>query len=146
LVRPVAVIADAPLLTHPAALDREQREFDSLNRYSEAVPWSRASAVRIVVLASGPSKEGFMPDQSWHINVSFKEDVDRTRADAMLGLATQTFHGFGQAKRAPGDPRVPVIGEELAAARALSDLSHQLLEATVDRIESFEGHPVNVHG
>ena len=87
-----------------------------------------------------------MPEQSWHINVSFAEDADRTRADAILELATQKFHGFGQAKRAPGDPTVPVIGEELAAARALSDLSHQLLEAAVDRIESFEGHPVNVHG
>jgi Rv2632c-like len=39
-----------------------------------------------------------------------------------------------------------VIGEELAAARALSDLSHQLLEAAAARIESFEGHRVNVHG
>jgi len=87
-----------------------------------------------------------MPEPSWHINVSFTEDADRTGADAILELATQKFHGFGQAKRAPGDPTVPVIGEELAAARALSDLSHQLLEAAVDRIESFEGHPVNVHG
>ena len=87
-----------------------------------------------------------MPEQSWHINVSFTGDADRTRADAILELATQKFHGFGQAKRAPGDPTVPVIGEELAAARALSSLSHQLLEAAVDRIESFEGHSVNVHG
>jgi hypothetical protein len=39
-----------------------------------------------------------------------------------------------------------VIGEELAAARALSDLSHQLLEAAADRIGSFEGHRINVHG
>ena len=87
-----------------------------------------------------------MPEQNWRVNVSFTEDADRTRADAILELAGQKFHGFGQAKRAPGDPTVPVIGEELAAARALSDLSHQLLEAAVDRIESFEGHPVNVHG
>ena len=87
-----------------------------------------------------------MPEQSWLVNVSFTEDADRTRADAILELASQKFHGFGQAKRAPGDPTVPVVGEELAAARALSHLSHQLLEAAVDRIESFEGHPVNVHG
>lgn len=87
-----------------------------------------------------------MPEQSWHINVSFTEDADRTRADAMLELASQKFHGFGHAKRAPDDPSVPMIGEELAAARALSDLSHQLLEAAADRIGAFEGHPVNVHG
>jgi len=86
-----------------------------------------------------------VPEQSWLVNVSFTEDADRTRADAILVLANQKFHGFGQAKRAPEDPSVPVIGEELAAARALSDLSHQLLEAAAGRIESFEGHPVDVH-
>jgi Rv2632c-like len=87
-----------------------------------------------------------MPEQNWRVNVSFTEDADRTRADAILELASQKFHGFGQAKRAPEDPTVPVIGEELAAARALSDLSHQLLEAAADRIGSLEGHRVNVHG
>ena len=87
-----------------------------------------------------------MPEQNCRVNVSFTEDADRTRADAILELGSQKFHGFGQAKRAPEDPSVPVIGEELAAARALSDLSHQLLEAAADRIGSFAGHPVNVHG
>jgi len=87
-----------------------------------------------------------VPEQSWVVNVSFTEDADRTRADAILQLANQKFHGFGQAKRAPEDPSVPVIGEELAAARALSDLSHQLLDAAAERIESFEGHSVDVHG
>ncbi len=86
-----------------------------------------------------------MPEQSWQVNISFTEDADRTRADAVLELASQRFHGFGQAKRAPEDPSVPVIGQDLAAARALSDLSHQLLEAAAGRIESFEGHPVKVH-
>ena len=46
----------------------------------------------------------------------------------------------------PSDPRVPVIGQDLAAARALSDLSHQLLQAAAERIEAFEGHPVQPHG
>ncbi len=86
-----------------------------------------------------------MPEQTWRVDVSFTEDADRTRADAILELASQKFHGFGQAKRAPEDPSVPVIGQELAAARALSHLSHQLLEAAAERIESFEGHPVDLH-
>jgi len=87
-----------------------------------------------------------MPEQSWVVNVSFTEDADRTRADAILRLTSQEFHGFGQAKRAPEDPSVPVIGEELAAARALSDLSHQLLEAAAERIESFEAQRAHAHG
>jgi len=85
-----------------------------------------------------------MPEQSWQVAVAFTEDQDRTRADATLELASQRFHGFGQARRAPDDPNVPVIGQDLAAARALSDLSHQLLHAAAERIESFEGHPVNL--
>ncbi len=86
-----------------------------------------------------------MPDQNWRVEIVFTEDEDRTRADAVLELASHRFHGFGQAKRAPQDPNVPVIGQDLAAARSLSDLSHKLLEAAADRIESFEGHPVDVH-
>jgi len=87
-----------------------------------------------------------VPDQSWQVNITFSEDPVRTRADAVLQLASDKFHGFGQAKRAPEDPSVPVIGEDLAAARALSDLAHQLLHAAAERIESFEGHPVRPHG
>jgi Rv2632c-like len=86
-----------------------------------------------------------MPDQNWRVEIAFTEDEDRTRADAVLELASHRFHGFGQAKRAPQDPNVPVIGQDLAAARSLSDLSHKLLEAAADRIESFEGHQVDVH-
>jgi CO dehydrogenase/acetyl-CoA synthase beta subunit len=86
-----------------------------------------------------------MPDQTWQVNVSFTEEGERTRADAVLELASQRFHGFGLAKRAPEDPNVPVIGQDLAAARALSDLSHQLLHAAAARIEEHEGHPVKVH-
>ena len=87
-----------------------------------------------------------MSEQIWRVSIAFTEEGDRTRADAILDLASKRFHAFGQAKRAPGDPSIPVIGEELAAARALSDLSHQLLQEAADRIEGFEGHPVKVHG
>lgn len=86
-----------------------------------------------------------MSEHSWRVNVEFTEDADRTRADAILELASHRFHGFGQAKRAPEDPNVSVIGQDLAAARALSDLSHQLIQAAAERIESSVGHPVDPH-
>ena len=82
----------------------------------------------------------------WRVDVTFSEDEDRTRADAILEFGGQRFHGWGQAKRSPGDPSVPVIGEELAASRALSELAHQLLHAAAGRIEDFEGHPVSLDG
>jgi len=39
---------------------------------------------------------------------------------------------------------VPRIGEELATARALADLSHQLVHAAADNIEAIEGHEVTL--
>jgi hypothetical protein len=78
-----------------------------------------------------------MSTMTWHVEVTFTEDEDRTRADAILALRGSHFHGFGQAKRAPDDPSVPIVGEELAAARALSDLAHKLLDAAAERIASF---------
>ena len=85
-------------------------------------------------------------EPTWHVDVAFHEADDRTRADAILEFGGQRFHGWGQAKRSPGDQNVPVIGEELAAARALAELSHQLLQAAATRIETHEGRPVSLHG
>ena len=42
-------------------------------------------------------------------------------------------------------PAIPA-GLLIAAARALSDLSHQLLEVAAARIEKREGHAVKLHG
>jgi uncharacterized protein DUF1876 len=87
-----------------------------------------------------------MADHMWRVDIAFTEEDERTRADAILELASERFHSFGQAKRAPSDPSVPLIGQDLAAARALSDLSHQLLHAAAERIGAFEGRPVDLHG
>lgn len=84
-------------------------------------------------------------DRVWSIEIVFTEDDDKTRADAVLAIGDLRFHGWGRARRSPADPDVPAIGEELAAARALSDLSHQLLHTAADAIEAFEGHPVSLH-
>ena len=96
----------------------------------------QSPAERAILRASTPPRER---RDRWTA-----ETEDRTRADAILEFGGQRFHGWGQAKRSPEDPSVPVIGEELAAARALSDLSHQLVHAAADRIESFEGRPVDL--
>ena len=39
-----------------------------------------------------------------------------------------------------------MIGEEVAAARALNDLAHHLLEQAAHTIESWEGRPVHLRG
>jgi hypothetical protein len=78
-----------------------------------------------------------MPTLTLQVEVTFTEDEDRTRAHASMALGRARFEGIGQARRSPRDPNVPVVGEELAAARALSDLSHKLIEAATERIEQF---------
>jgi Rv2632c-like len=92
---------------------------------------------------TGPDRA---PQRVWTVEVIFTEDADRTRADARLRGGEAEWHGWGRARRNPVDPDVPMIGEELATARALSDLSHQLLDQAAHKIERFEGHPVHLYG
>lgn len=77
---------------------------------------------------------------TWHVELRFSEDVDNTLAVAVLrGPRGRELRGHGQARRNPADRPAPVIGEEVAGARALSNLAHELLEYAASEIE------VNVH-
>jgi len=80
----------------------------------------------------------------WTVEVIFTEDDDRTRADARLNAGGRVLNGWGRARRNPADPDVPAIGEELAAARALSDLANELVHEAARAVERFEGHPVDL--
>ena len=82
---------------------------------------------------------------SWPLEVVFTENDDATRADIIIDVAGRHYHGWGRARRNPNDPDVPKVGEEIAAARALTRLSQQLLAAAAEDIEGFEGHAVSVH-
>ena len=80
----------------------------------------------------------------WTVEITFSEDEDKTRADAILTAGSEVLEGWGRSRRSPDDPDVPAVGEEIAAARALSDLAHHLLERAAHRIESWEGHPIHL--
>jgi hypothetical protein len=82
--------------------------------------------------------------RTWTVTITFREDDDRTRADAILGGADFDLAGWGRARRNPDDPDVPMIGEEVAAARALDDLAHHLLDRAAHAIEQWEGRPVHL--
>lgn len=84
-------------------------------------------------------------DRQWPLVVLFTEGDRTTRADVVLDVAGRHFHGWGTARRAPADPDTPRIGEEVAAARALSRLAHDLLRAAGEDIEEVEHHPVHLH-
>ena len=85
-----------------------------------------------------------MQATTWIVTITFSESDDKTRADAILEGAPDDLRGWGRARRSPGDPDLPAVGEEVAAARALSDLAHHLLEGAAHRIESWEGRPVHL--
>ena len=53
--------------------------------------------------------------------------------------------GHGLARRNPDDRKVTEIGEEIAAARALSDLAHKLLSAAAGEIETITHERAHLH-
>jgi hypothetical protein len=81
---------------------------------------------------------------TWTVEIAFDEEEGKTRADAVLTGGSERLQGWGRARRSPADPEVPTVGEEIAAARALADLAHHLLELAAHRIESWEGHTVHL--
>jgi hypothetical protein len=80
------------------------------------------------------------------VEVFLAESAEETTAKATVDLGGRHVGGWGRARRNPGDPSVRRIGEELATARALSDLAHGLLDMAAHDIETFEHQPVHVHG
>lgn len=66
--------------------------------------------------------------KQWTIDVYIDEHDKQTRATARLHNRDETgLVGVGLARLRPTDTNVPEIGDELAVARALADLAHQLL-------------------
>ena len=88
-------------------------------------------------------REERRPDRiGLRIDISLTEDEDHTDAVARLRLGEREFSGWGRARRHPTDPQMPVVGEELAISRALSDVSHQLVGAAAGALEEALGKPV----
>jgi len=74
---------------------------------------------------------------SWPVEVSLSEQDGKTLAEAQLTRGGVGMIGHGLARRNPDDQEVTQLGEEIAAARALSDLAHQLVSDAAQQIESI---------
>jgi hypothetical protein len=79
------------------------------------------------------------------VEVEVVEHPDHTEAQAHLDLGGEPRGGWGRARRNPADPDKPRIGDELAVARALSDLAHHLVDDAATQIETTEGAPAHLH-
>ncbi len=73
------------------------------------------------------------------IAVHIEEDEATTTVHTVLDLMGDHFEARGRAKRNPGDQSMPVIGEELALARALNGLQTKVMEAAQTKIGEFLG-------
>ena len=86
-----------------------------------------------------------MTNRTWTVQVTLDEMGDDTTADAVLGLENKAeVRGHGRSRRNPADEADVRIGDELAAARALSDLAHQLLGMAASDIESHTHRPATL--
>jgi hypothetical protein len=74
---------------------------------------------------------------AWTVQLRFDENTDHTEAVAVLSTPSgRELRGRGTSRRNPIDRPVAAIGEEVAAARALSNLAHELLEYAAAEIEA----------
>jgi hypothetical protein len=89
-----------------------------------------------------------MAMRQWTVDIVIDEVEDErtTHADARLRTDGEQFAARGTAYRHPNDAEVPQIGDELAAARALSELAHRLVLAAAEDIEDVTHHPAHLRG
>lgn len=74
------------------------------------------------------------------LSIHLEEDETATSATAVLDLRGDHFEATGRARRNPIDPPRPLIGEELAIARALSRLEDQIMDAAQEKIDRYLVH------
>ena len=79
-------------------------------------------------------------EQDVVLSIHLAEDESNTVATATLDLRGEHFEASGSARRNPTDPPKPLIGEELAIARALRKLEDQINEAAQEKIDRFLVH------
>jgi hypothetical protein len=81
----------------------------------------------------------------WRVEIFLGEDDGRTYAEARLITEIgDRLVGVGRAHVAPDDYDIPEIGDEIAVARALSDLGARLLDTASQDIEQVPSEHVHL--
>lgn len=82
----------------------------------------------------------------WSVSLNMVEIDGQTHAEASLVMPGEAeLAGRGEARRNPADQEVTLIGEQVAAARALSDLAGQLMHAAAAGIEGITHERTHLH-
>ncbi|WP_237159434.1 dsRBD fold-containing protein [Mycolicibacterium rhodesiae] len=80
-------------------------------------------------------------DQTKHsaVLIAVDEDADRTRATALLSWRSTALVGTGTARMDAGTEHAVELRDEVAVARALSNLASQLFATSMSEIEAAAG-------
>jgi hypothetical protein len=84
--------------------------------------------------------------ERWPVKLSLIEIDGETHAEARLTMDDgEDLRGKGTARLNPADRDVVRIGEQIAAARALADLAHKVLDAAAAGIENATHTKPHLH-
>jgi len=84
--------------------------------------------------------------EGWSVMLSLADRDGETHAEARLVTGDGGhLSGHGNARRNPADQNVTKIGEEIAVARALSDLAHKLLHVATTDVEAVTHERARLH-
>jgi hypothetical protein len=81
-------------------------------------------------------------DETKHsaVLITVDEDADRTRATAHLSWRSTALVGMGVARMDAGDAHTVELRDEVAVARALSNLANQLFSTSMSEIDAAVVH------
>jgi hypothetical protein len=83
---------------------------------------------------------------TWEVRITVVESGGSTTAEAtVMNGPPEALRGVGHARKAPEDPEVPLIGDEIAAARALRRLADRLLTVAEADVSAAIGHKAHLH-
>jgi len=83
---------------------------------------------------------------TWDVRITVVESGGSTTAEAtVMNGPPDALRGVGHARWSPGDPSVPLIGDEIAAGRALRRLADRLLAVAEADVSAAVGHRAHLH-
>ena len=83
---------------------------------------------------------------TWDVRITVVESGGSTTAEAtVLNGPPESLRAVGHARKSPEDPEVPLIGDEIAAGRALRRLADRLLAVAEQDVSAAVGHRAHLH-
>ncbi len=83
---------------------------------------------------------------TWDVRITVVESGGSTTAEAtVMNGPPDALRGVGHARKSPDDDEVPLIGDEIAAGRALRRLADRLLAVAEADVSAAVGHRAHLH-